>query len=294
MFGHSKNPYEAVQNVQKIKRGGKAKLSLCQIAMLICNSPDAQRNLSPEEFDFYKACFNKFMSETKSYEVDLSGYYDMCNVVIGTFEKQIPFLLIDGDHSQDIEIRNQIKVRKLYDDGLKYKDALWEYENNYDKIERYTTYDSLHKPKAKEISGVTFQATIEFFKSYLKKSADNKNYGYLLGLFDALYLYFSDKYATVDTIEEGAVTLYTVFKFAIYDYSDNDIDSIMKERKESGVRFYQSSIGLTKAQVENKLTEELYNRYHSINPALDKTTINQFSNKWVNTMENKYLSLYGN
>lgn len=42
---------QALRAVQKIKKGGKARLSIAQITNLLINLPDAKQNMSPERFD---------------------------------------------------------------------------------------------------------------------------------------------------------------------------------------------------------------------------------------------------
>ena len=42
---------QAITAVQKIKQGGTAKLSIAQIAELIINLPDAQKNTTKDQFD---------------------------------------------------------------------------------------------------------------------------------------------------------------------------------------------------------------------------------------------------
>ena len=99
MFGRSSNAVKGMQEIQRIKTyGGTAKLSFSQIICLICNSPDAQKNLSPDEFETFKAIFAEFRRQSKYTTVDYNGYIDMCAVISGEFEKHFPYLLIDGEH----------------------------------------------------------------------------------------------------------------------------------------------------------------------------------------------------
>ena len=96
MFGRNSNALKAMIEIQKIKdNGGKANISLSQVVCLICNSPDAKRNLNAEEYAIYNRIFSDYRRQSKCKTIDYQGYIDMCTIIIDSFEKHFPYLLID-------------------------------------------------------------------------------------------------------------------------------------------------------------------------------------------------------
>lgn len=59
------------------QKGGIAKLSLAQITMLIINLPDAQKNLSKEEFDKVLKLFGEFKKCKTKIDMDQALYLKM-------------------------------------------------------------------------------------------------------------------------------------------------------------------------------------------------------------------------
>lgn len=237
MFGKSKNALSAMKDVQRIKFGGTAKMSPSQVVCLISNTQDAQRNLSPVEFDQYKQIFNYFRKDTKCQTVDFDGYIEMCGRIISEYEKYFPYLLVDGEHSENIEIRSQIKIRKLHHDGLDFTEALYRYENDYQNIGSFYELDMIGMPIAKKISEqmVSFSVKLhDNLKDYISNATFYNSYGQFLGLFDSIYLDMRDRYlGEIDEIEENAITMYIMFLFANSDFSDSNIDVIMRTRKDT-------------------------------------------------------------
>lgn len=237
MFGKSKNALSAMKEIQRIKFGGTAKISPSQVVCLISNTQDAQRNLSPVEYDQYKHVFDFFRKNTKCQTVDFDGYIEMCGMIIAEYEKYFPYLLVDGEHSENLELRNQIKIRKLYHDGLKFKEAMGKYENDYENIGSFFEIDLIGMPKAKSISEkmmVLANKLIDQLRELLTREKFYNMYGCFLGIADTIYLDARDRYmGGVDEIEENAITMYLMFLFANSDFSDSNIDVIMRSRKDA-------------------------------------------------------------
>lgn len=239
MFGRSSNAMKAMLEVQRIKNGGTARLSYSQIVCLICNTQDAQKNLNHDEFEIYKTIFSVFRGRTMCETVDINGYYTMCDIIIEQFEKYIPFLLIDGEHSENLEIRNQIKIRKLFADGVKFKEALMKYENDYNSIPIYKDYDPIKDPEAKRVFSFMEMFITEVSTKCLVEQKRDSGFGALSGAADAIYLIISDRFGSIDNKEEQAITLYNMVALGIYGFSDNDIHAIMEERKAVSSQIFQ-------------------------------------------------------
>ncbi len=233
MFGRNSNALKAMIEIQKIKdNGGKANISLSQVVCLICNSPDAKRNLNAEEYAIYNRIFSDYRRQSKCKTIDYQGYIDMCTIIIDSFEKHFPYLLIDGEHSKNLELRDQIKIRKLFNDGIKFKEALFKYENEYDSIPRFVDYDPIEQPKAKRIYTIMGEYVSTIVSQVLKTKADTSLLGKLLGALDAIYLLTFNQISAINQNEEAAITMYTMIDLGIYGCSDAQINSIMEIRKE--------------------------------------------------------------
>lgn len=262
MFGRNSNPVKAMKDVQRIKiNGGTADLSFSQVVCLICNSQDAQRNLSQEEFAYYKVAFDMLRKETKCSTVDMNGYLQMCEIIINTFEKKIPYMLFDGEHSENLEMRNQIKIRKLHSDGYKFVDALSKYENEYSSIPQYTDYDPIENPILKRFAKEQEYFVSGFVRKFLDNQASLEKYGYLMGMADAIYFSIANKYGKADATEESIITFYTMTSLAIVDYSDYDIDVIMKKRQVISANNYKELCGIPNSQVCEKVAKAVSSEY---------------------------------
>lgn len=282
MFGRSSNAVKAMNDVQRIKlQGGTANLSFSQIVCLICNTSDAQSNLSQEEFKQFRAVFDSFRKMTKCATVDLEGYLDMCKVIIDTFEKYFPYLLVDGEHSESLELRNQIKIRKLYADGYKFEDALLKYENEFDSIPPYSDYDPVKDPLAKLVFTEMVGFISDFVIRYLFSKATISDFGILTGVADAVFLVNGERYLKVLNTTENAVTMYTMLSFAINGYSDAQIDKIMKKRREIAAKYYQEFRSLPNDQMFQALSQDLVAEFiktnHEINEWAVKKSLSDYN-----------------
>lgn len=265
MFGKSKNAFSAMKDVQRIKLGGIAKMSPSQVVCLISNTQDAQRNLSPVEFEQYKQIFNFFRKDTKCQTVDFNGYIEMCSRIIAEYEKYFPYLLVDGEHSENLELRNQIKIRKLHHDGLEFTEALHRYENDYKNIGSYYELDLIEMSKAKDISQKMLEfgnKLIDCLKEFMRREAFYNLYGCFLGIADTIYLDARDRYmGGIDEIEENAITMYLMFLFANSDFSDSNIDVLMHSRKDTVAQCLPKMVGKPYSQIaeffETYLSTEL-------------------------------------
>ena len=73
---------KAMKDIQKIKSGGKAKLSISQITGLITNMMDARKNLSPKEFENIYNLFNNLRKCNTKIEMDIEGFNKVCIDII--------------------------------------------------------------------------------------------------------------------------------------------------------------------------------------------------------------------
>ncbi len=88
---------KAAKDVQRIKAGGTAQLSNSQIVNLIINLPDANRNLSPEQFKQVYSLFREISKDTTKREMNYSEYFAAASAIVERFELIAPYDLYSGD-----------------------------------------------------------------------------------------------------------------------------------------------------------------------------------------------------
>ena len=86
----------SLHKVQKIKMGGKAKLSISQITNLIINLPDARDNLPPTQFRQIYALFMKLRTCTTTMEMDRDAYIQQACDIIKRFDAIAPYEKYSG------------------------------------------------------------------------------------------------------------------------------------------------------------------------------------------------------
>lgn len=77
--------------VQKLKQGELAKLSFSQIANLLINLPDANRNLSPQEFRNVYYVYRVFQKDKKKILMDMETYCQFAITVIRACDAWAPY-----------------------------------------------------------------------------------------------------------------------------------------------------------------------------------------------------------
>lgn len=92
---------KAINDVQKIKSGKIAELSISQITGLIVNMTDAKNNLSSEKFkDIYKLFLELRKCNTKI-KMDKNAYIEMCIEIIQKFDVIAPYEKYSGGNEME-------------------------------------------------------------------------------------------------------------------------------------------------------------------------------------------------
>lgn len=99
---------QAMSAAQRIKQGGIAKISIAQIANLIINLPDAQRNLPPEKFREVYYLFREFQKCKTKTPHDINAYLDDAIKIIKRFDAIAPYEKYSGG--------NEIEFSFMMDD----------------------------------------------------------------------------------------------------------------------------------------------------------------------------------
>ena len=111
---------KAIGAVQKIKNGGTAQLTISQITGLLINLPDAEKNLSKEEFDRIYALFKEMQKCNTKMQMNIDLYLDTAVKIIKEFDKIAPYEKYSGGNEiefsflmADIRGKNYEEIRKL-------------------------------------------------------------------------------------------------------------------------------------------------------------------------------------
>ena len=102
---------KAMREIQRIKSGGTAKLSISQITGLITNMSDAQKNLSSQQFEKVYYLFKEFRKCNGKIVMDLDTYYKTAVTIIKKFDVLAPYEKYSGGNELEFsflmdEIRN--------------------------------------------------------------------------------------------------------------------------------------------------------------------------------------------
>lgn len=95
---------KAMADVQRIKNGGKARLSVSQITCLIVNMSDAKQFLPKDQFDKVFELFRRLRKVKKKKKVDISGYYEIAGKIVLRFNMIAPFIFYSGDSPENAEL----------------------------------------------------------------------------------------------------------------------------------------------------------------------------------------------
>lgn len=133
----------AVGAVQKIKKGGTAKLTISQITGLLINLPDAERNLSKKEFEEIYALFKEMKTCNTSMQMNIELFMDTAVKIIKRFDRVAPYEKYSGGNEiefsflmEDIRGENYEKIRKLRKDISRMEALLREEEQSDEESKR--------------------------------------------------------------------------------------------------------------------------------------------------------------
>ena len=146
---------KAISNVQKIMRGGKAKLSIGQITTLIVNLPDAQRNLSSEQFESVYSMYLAFTKCKTKMLIGLSEYYETACQIISVFNKLAPYELYSGG--------NKIETKFLLQEVGKMEAENPDFASGVLKLAVESTLENREKPKKKAKARFVFVLILIIF-----------------------------------------------------------------------------------------------------------------------------------
>ncbi|MBE6806821.1 MAG: hypothetical protein E7527_02230 [Ruminococcaceae bacterium] len=94
----------AIANVQKIRNGSTAKLSISQITNLLVNMMDARNNLSVQQYREVCILFERLRKDKKKIKVDYREYLRIALGIIMEFDLIAPYELFCGGDSEEFSL----------------------------------------------------------------------------------------------------------------------------------------------------------------------------------------------
>lgn len=95
---------QAMIAVQKLKKGKTARLSVSQITNLIINLPDAQRELTKQQFNEVCSLYFELNKCRTKHQVDLYSYYDIAVDIIKRFDNIAPYEKYSGGNETEFSL----------------------------------------------------------------------------------------------------------------------------------------------------------------------------------------------
>ena len=153
----------AVFDIQRIKNGGFAELSVAQITFLNTNMSDAYQNLPEDQFYQVYCLFQELLTDKTKVKMDFEGYLDATVKIIKRFDKIAPYEKYCGQDEFEMsllmeDIRSEERNESESDNNL--SDALFE--------GKIAAFDPITKQLAMEIHNVILQ-DIHVYKDGLRK-----------------------------------------------------------------------------------------------------------------------------
>lgn len=105
---------KAAANVQRIKHGGTARLSLSQVTCLIVNMTDARKNLPERQFNEVYGLYRQFRKATTKIPMDKRTYTETAVKIIKIFDAIAPYERYSGGNELEMsfmmdDIRQEAK-----------------------------------------------------------------------------------------------------------------------------------------------------------------------------------------
>lgn len=163
IFKRSSNDTKAIINVQQMRiSGDSVHLSMSQIVMQIISLQDAKRYLPQEDFERVYALFYRTRKDKRCVKMDYPTYLKYCQHIICDFEEIAPYLLFDGNISQNLEMRDQIRIFAMHAQGIRYPESAEILSAHRETID-CTSYEMVHDAEGKQMLHAILGAVKECF-----------------------------------------------------------------------------------------------------------------------------------
>lgn len=92
---------QAITDIQTIKNGGSADLSLAQITLCIVNLQDAEQKLSRAKFKKVYSLFLQYQQKTTKTSYNITSYIETATLIVRAFDAIAPYELYSGGDPQE-------------------------------------------------------------------------------------------------------------------------------------------------------------------------------------------------
>lgn len=241
-------------------RGGTANLSNCQIAKYITKLDNAKTYLTTDEYEKVCGLFRKFKNDTACRMMDSNEYAGASMELIRQYEQIAPFIFFDGVNSKDIPLSLQFKIRGLHNRGVAYNEAVSMIKSDPDSIEPYYDYDPVGDREAKRIAKAMYKRALVYLKNNIEgnKKDDFEYFGYILSLYDLIFRYNRK----AEQVQEQYVVFYLIMLMAMDNMPDEDINVIMRFRRDLCVKSFKK-LSDSELKIEEAIPElvDMADRY---------------------------------
>lgn len=108
---------KAVKNIQRIKMGGTAKISVAQLTDVLINLVDAHKKLSEDDYNKIYEVYKNFKTQNKKMVLNMQSYVEEAIKIINEFDKIAPYEKYSGGNEQefsffmsDIRAKRNIRI----------------------------------------------------------------------------------------------------------------------------------------------------------------------------------------
>ena len=184
--------FRAIAEVQKLKSGKRANLSISQIVGLITNMSDASRNLSKKQFDEVYALFTEYRKCKTKLNIAMNDYLDIAIKIIKSFDLIAPYEKYSGGNALEFsfmmqDIRSEITQQNIEEELFNMVDMSGNSNDEYINYLFENGNGRISKEQAKAFVGVLItnerygkEEALRRFKlyvDYLMNSSNNKTTG---------------------------------------------------------------------------------------------------------------------
>ncbi|MDY5563784.1 MAG: hypothetical protein SPF74_00975 [Candidatus Limivicinus sp.] len=123
----------AIKKIQNIKKGGIEQLSVADIAMVITNLQDAQKNLPKDKFDKIYSLFNEFCKCTLKTSMGINEYLNTAIKIISKYDEIAPYEKYSGGDKMEFSvIMDDIRKNRVNDNIVQIlHNICMDYQNEY-------------------------------------------------------------------------------------------------------------------------------------------------------------------
>lgn len=180
--------FRAIAEVQKLKAGKRANLSIAQIVVVITNMSDAGKNLSKEQFAEVYALYSEYRKYKTKLNISMDDYVNIAIKIIKSFDAIAPYEKYSGGNASEFSLMMKELRDDITQDNIK-EELLGLVDMSGDSNNGYIDYlvengNGLTREQAKCFVGITLTferygrdealKRFKLYAEYLMSTADKK------------------------------------------------------------------------------------------------------------------------